>query len=191
MVDSNRLSGVTGFVGAFLLHELLSSTKAHVHCLIRASSNDMATKRLQDTLKSYYLDERCDLSRVTAFSGDCSAPLFGLFQDDYNDLSAHVSTIYHAAAEVNHVLPYSSLRKSNVVATHEVLKFAAHGSKKVLNFVSTLGTVVSVDAQLDPEMVNRLGGYNATKLVSERLLMRARARGFVVNIFRPGNLRIW
>ncbi len=29
------LTGATGFLGAFLLHELLSTTEATVHCLVR------------------------------------------------------------------------------------------------------------------------------------------------------------
>lgn len=154
--------------------------------MIRAPSNEAAASRLQESWRKYYLEGLGDISRVTVLAGDCSKPLFGLSQSDYDYLSTQVSTIYHSAAEVNHVLPYSSLRKSNVVATYEILKFAAYGTNKNLNYVSTLGAVVFGDMQLDTVMMNRLGGYNTTKIVSEQILMRARANGFRVNIFRPG-----
>lgn len=167
------------------MRELLSSTKAHVYCLVRAQSNEAAAQRLQEALKKFYLE--VDLSRVTTFAGDCSKPQFGLFTDDYEDLSARIAMIYHSAAEVNHALPYSSLRTSNVVATQEVLKFAA-SSNKTLNYVSTIGTIEFNNSrvQLEPGMVARLGGYNTTKIVSEQILTRARANGIFINIFRPG-----
>ena len=38
------LTGATGFLGAFLLHDLLNQTKGQVHCLIRCSDEDQGRK---------------------------------------------------------------------------------------------------------------------------------------------------
>jgi thioester reductase-like protein len=43
------LTGATGFVGAFLLYELLQRTQAKIHCLVRANNPDEGLKRLQNT----------------------------------------------------------------------------------------------------------------------------------------------
>ena len=89
------------------------------------------------------------------------------------------------------MLPYRSVRKSNVLATFEVLKFAALVPNKKINYISTLGAVVAEGAmQLDPELVNRIGGYNTSIIVSELILTQARTKGFIANIFRPGTIKV-
>ena len=46
------LTGATGFLGAFLLRELLERTEADIHCLVRAGSADEGRTRLRQTLQS-------------------------------------------------------------------------------------------------------------------------------------------
>ena len=60
------LTGATGFLGAFVLRELLDRTRAHVHCLVRAATMEDGKARLRQTLQSYSL---WDGSRVQNRSG--------------------------------------------------------------------------------------------------------------------------
>ncbi|MEL7028001.1 MAG: SDR family oxidoreductase, partial [Pseudomonadota bacterium] len=45
------LTGATGFLGAYLMLELARSTRAQIHCLVRAGSVEEGRARLIDNLK--------------------------------------------------------------------------------------------------------------------------------------------
>jgi hypothetical protein len=47
------LTGATGFLGAFLLQELLQQTQAEIYCLVRATDNNSAWIKLQKNLEYY------------------------------------------------------------------------------------------------------------------------------------------
>src|SRR5262249_61112978 len=49
------LTGATGFLGVYLLDELLHKTEATVYCLVRASDADAAKQRLVHHLQAYFL----------------------------------------------------------------------------------------------------------------------------------------
>src|ERR687893_837931 len=49
------LTGATGFLGAFLLHGLLSSTNARIHCLVRPRGEAGGMEAIETNLRSYGL----------------------------------------------------------------------------------------------------------------------------------------
>ena len=49
--ESVFLTGATGLLGAYLLDELITRTRACVHCLVRAADEASAWRRLVDHLK--------------------------------------------------------------------------------------------------------------------------------------------
>lgn len=51
------LTGATGFLGTFLLYELLRQTRSDVYCLVRATSLEEGRARIQSSLKRYRLWE--------------------------------------------------------------------------------------------------------------------------------------
>ncbi|HEY1015785.1 MAG TPA: amino acid adenylation domain-containing protein, partial [Herpetosiphonaceae bacterium] len=58
------LTGATGFLGAYLLVELLAQTDAAVHCLVRADSPEAARERIMQNLARYGLAERAEPARI-------------------------------------------------------------------------------------------------------------------------------
>jgi malonyl CoA-acyl carrier protein transacylase len=51
------LTGATGFLGAFLLKELLEQTDAVVYCLVRAADTEKGLAKIQNNLKSYFFQK--------------------------------------------------------------------------------------------------------------------------------------
>lgn len=51
MPENIFLTGGTGFLGVFLLYELLEQTNANIYCLVRASTKIDGKQRLQQSLK--------------------------------------------------------------------------------------------------------------------------------------------
>src|SRR6185369_16546869 len=133
------LTGATGFLGAFLLRELLDRTTAEVHCLVRAKSVEAGRVRLRQTLQTYSLWHDGLEGRIVPVPGDLGEPRLGVSAAVSADLAATIDVIYHSGAFVNWILPYERLKPANVVGTEEILRLATRVRIKPVHFVSSLG----------------------------------------------------
>jgi amino acid adenylation domain-containing protein/thioester reductase-like protein len=187
------VTGVTGFVGAQLAHDLLRRTDATLHCLVRATDPVSARRRLMENLQRYRLWTPEAADRLVAVPADIARPLLGLSEAVYHRLATEVDGVVHAAAMVNFVLPYASHRADNVVGTVEILRFAvAQGRTKPVHFVSTLGVLPPDEGPRLAEgplpQVLPKSGYSQSKWVSEELVRIAGERGLPVAIYRLGEV---
>ena len=193
------VTGTTGFLGAFLLDELLRAAgpDTRFFCLARdrGSGQGGSTNRVLDTLKFYGLAGQSAGQRIVPVSGDLTLPSMGLDNNEYRRLAEEVDLIFHCAASVNYAYPYSAAKPHTVGGTLEVLKFACTGVTKPVQYISSNGVFPGGDdnpylenSDID-SFVNRMeGGYNQAKWVAERLVWQAVSRGLPVCIFRPGNI---
>ncbi len=192
------LTGATGFLGAFLLDELLRATSEHVrvHCLTRvASGAHDGMARIIDNLKHYDLWRESYASRIVPVEGDLSQKHLGLDADDFDRLAKDIDFIFHAAAFVNYVYPYSILKPHTVEGTQEVLRLAFRSVRKPVYYISTNGVfptgapgVYREDQDIDAFADHLTTGYAQTKWVAEKLVWQAASRGLPVCVFRPGNI---
>jgi thioester reductase-like protein len=108
-------------------------------------------------------------------------------------LARSIDAVFHAAAEVDWMKPYTGLRGPNVNGVLEVLRFCSLDRVKRLIHVSTLGVfpanadipvVVGEEEFLgSPELLPL--SYSRSKWVGEALVRGARARGLPAIICRP------
>jgi amino acid adenylation domain-containing protein/thioester reductase-like protein len=196
-MDRVLLTGATGFLGAFLLDELLRQTDADVMCLVRARDADEGRERLCGNLRRYGLTPSYSLDRVIPIVGDLEKPLLGLSAAEFEQLARATDVIYHNGAVVNLLYPYSLLRAANVGGTREVLRLAAQSRPKPVHFVSTFSVQAAendrsrpIVTELDPlpPCESLSGGYARSKWVGEQLIRQARARGLPVSVYRPGHI---
>ena len=193
--NSILLTGATGFLGAFILVELLQQTTADIYCLIRADDINLARQKLKNSLESYFLVEKVDFKRIVIILGDLAKPRFNLSPEKYQELAVKIDTIYHNGALVHHASPYSLLKTTNVLGTKEILRLACQQKIKPVHFISTISvfninnlsqvTVIREKdniEQFDPP----LGGYSQSKWVAEKLVSIAGDRGLPVKIYRLG-----
>src|SRR5687767_2971157 len=96
------LTGGTGFVGRFLLAELLRESRAKIYCLVRAKSQREAAVRLQETLLRWELWGHGS-ERLVAVAGDLRLPRLGIEQKIFDTLVDEVDVIYHCATSMNHL----------------------------------------------------------------------------------------
>ncbi|UQI46233.1 amino acid adenylation domain-containing protein [Streptomyces sp. HU2014] len=188
------LTGASGFVGVFLLHRLLRSTTARVHCPVRATSLAHAEQRVRTALTRYglHLDE-ADRRRVECFPGDLTQPGLGLDAGHSAELARRLDLIVHNGARVNFLYPYEQLRPANVDGTREIIRIAAPRRVPV-HFVSTVAVVAGfgtagvreVDEDLPLAHADGLTmGYAESKWVAEGVLRRAAEQGLPVAVYRP------
>lgn len=187
------LTGATGFLGAFLLYELLQCTSANIYCLVRAPTAEEGKERILRNLRSYLLWHEELSPRIIPVVGDLSEPLLGLSTSQFRTLADTIELIYHNGASVKWIYPYENLKPANVLGTQEVLRLACLGQVKPVHFVSTLAVfpllsnsqtrVYHEEASLYHDGV-LYGGYTQSKWVAENLVTIARSRGIPVCIYR-------
>lgn len=193
------LTGATGFLGAFLLHELLQQTQADIYCLVRCAHRSEGLTRLRATFSKYSLPATDFARRVIPVPGYLDQPRFGLSAVQFARLADKIDTIYHVGAMVNFVKPYSALAATNIQGTYEILRLASQGKLKPVNHVSTVGVFGATayftglptvyendDLDISRDFLCWDDGYAQTKWTAEKLLLAARAQGMPITVFRPG-----
>jgi amino acid adenylation domain-containing protein/thioester reductase-like protein len=194
------LTGATGYLGAFLLADLLESTSARILCLVRfddPSQDDSSSgvARIRKNLLDLGLWHDSILDRIEAVPGNLAQKRLGLAPDTYKELVASVQVIVHAGATVNLVYPYAALQAANVGGTREILRLASQ-SGATLQYVSTNGVLPpSKDAWTESSLIavqdvpeKLVDGYGQTKYVAEELVHEASRREMPVRILRAGTI---
>jgi thioester reductase-like protein len=182
------LTGATGFIGAFLLRELLDATTATIHCLVRGDAS-----RVCANLERYDCLRDGDVDRIRVVVADLTKASLGLDDGTWQSLAASIDVIIHGGAEVDWVRGYESLRATNVVGTRELLRLACGGAPKAFHFLSSTSVCHStsgprvVDERTDvlAGLTGLRLGYAQSKCVAEALVREAGARGLPVTIIRP------
>ena len=197
--SSILVTGATGFLGAFLLDELLRCTGQDVkfYCLVRGKGpqEGQPNNRVLDTLRFYGLPGQALQDRIVPVTGDLTQSQLGLGDEEYRRLSEDIDLIFHCAASVNYVYTYSAIKPHTVDGTVEVVKFACRAKTKPIQYISSNGIFPGGDAtpylensEIDGFADRMEGGYNQAKWVAERIVWSAVSRGLPVCIYRPGNI---
>jgi amino acid adenylation domain-containing protein/thioester reductase-like protein len=190
------LTGATGFVGRFLLEELLRTTQATIYCVVRAKSDEQAGERIRRTLEKWDLWRSEYAPRIIALAGDLCADRLGVNEVTWDSLTADVDCIYHCATSMNHLETYDMAKPANVGSAKTLLGLATCGRPKLINYISTLDVFspVGVDSirtvdehtPIDHEKHSKSSGYAASKWVGEKIFLSAQERGIPCNVFRLG-----
>ncbi|GAA5943971.1 L-aminoadipate-semialdehyde dehydrogenase [Sporobolomyces koalae] len=205
------LTGATGFLGAFILRDLLDPARrggqvAKVICHVRAATLEKGMSRLRESGegRGAWDEEWVASGRLEVVTGDLEGDRLGMTEAEWDRLAKEVDAIVHNGAIVHWVYPYKQLRAANVLATLAVIELAALVRPKALTFVSSTAAIekahyvrladsivqqgglgVSEADSLDAGKAGLKGGYGQSKWVSERLILEAGRRGLAGSIVRP------
>jgi L-aminoadipate-semialdehyde dehydrogenase len=198
------LTGATGFLGAYILRDLLSRP-GKVTALVRAKDIDSALGRVRQTCQAYGIWEDNWDNRLETLTGDLEKPDFGLSPDTWNKLADSVDVVIHNGALVHWVLPYSRLRGPNVSSTMTALAMCAVGKPKQFGLVSSTSvldadyfvklseTSLAQGGHGVPEADDLEGarkslgtGYGQSKWAAEYLTREAGKKGLSGCVIRPG-----
>ena len=193
------LTGGTGFLGSYLLRDILNMGDSHVYLIVRGKDEREASNRLIKKLGYYFGADFFDRvkDRISIIVGNVTEPRLGMPQKVFDELVSKIDCIVNSAANVKHYGNYSQFYDINVELVKRLIEFALTGRKKALHQLSTVGVSAgSVKDQpllLYTEYDYDVGQvvenhYVNTKVEAEKLILTARQEGLAANIYRIGDI---
>ncbi|KAM4055762.1 AMP-binding enzyme [Hirsutella rhossiliensis] len=194
------ITGSTGFVGAFMLADLLRMPHVRqIGCLVRATNETAGMERLKAGMAKYNLWEESFAYKLLAIPGLLEDEYLGMGRNRFEEVASWASVVFHLGARVNYTQPYSLHRAANTLGTLNVVRFACTGRVKAVHYVSSIScfgptgfvtgaTTVKEDESLLPHLVALPydHGYAQSQWVAEQLMRRLMDRGFPIVVYRPG-----
>ncbi|WP_250292783.1 non-ribosomal peptide synthetase [Streptomyces atroolivaceus] len=191
------LTGASGFLGAFLLRDLIETTGGPVDCLVRAEDELRGAHRLRENLQRYGLWRPRYADLIRPVPGDLAAPGLGLSPEHRTALVRRLGPVVHNGARVNFAAAYGDLRAPNVAGTEELLRLLADSASPGMHHVSTTSVYAPVPGTDSVTVTESTptgpasglpDGYAQSKWVAEQLVGLARGRGLPVTVYRPGRI---
>ncbi|CAI6063202.1 unnamed protein product [Clonostachys chloroleuca] len=177
------LTGASGFLGAHILHLLLSKGPKvdAVYLLVRAKTPEDAYQRVSRVLTGYGLIDLHQTShtksRVVCLPCDLSDGAIGFSTQHLDDFSKASTTFIHTAWTVNFNLRLPSF-EDQVSGTQQLIQFAIKSSAKFV-FISSIAAVgcsashlIREDVSEDPADASPMG-YSESKWVAEQVCAAA------------------
>lgn len=189
------VTGASGVVGGALVPVLLQQPATRVLVLLRPRGEQTVAARLEQ-LKNFWRNHYPGLppsaldQRLTALTGDISAPGLGLSSEDTAEVIAHCTHLVHCAASVRLNQPLPAARAAAVAPTAAVIALARRCTRLCkVEFVSTVGVGGRWGAALPERWLHETrvfhNTYEQAKAEAEALIEAAIAQGLPASVHRP------
>jgi long-chain acyl-CoA synthetase len=188
------ITGSTGFVGRYILKELLvKGTNDNIVLLVRNDKKKgiPASSRVDKMLRSLLSGDRYEkaLKQIRVVEGDIINKDFGLQKTIYKELCESIHVIYHCAATIRFDLTVEKTKEINVNSTYNILEFSkecqAAGCFKRLNHISTAYVSGIKSKKTDNFQKEFINSYESSKDEAEKLVIEYSKKILPVTIYRP------
>jgi thioester reductase-like protein len=174
------VTGATGFIGRFLIAELLENREGTIYCLVRSGSLDKL-----DALK----DRLGDDERIVPVVGDLGRSRLGVDDAEIEHLSGHIDHFFHLAAIYDLTVDADTQRAANVEGTRHALQLAEAVQAKHFHQMSSIAAAglykgVFTEDMFDEAQDVEHNPYYLTKHESERVVRTESKVPW--RIYRPG-----
>ena len=195
------LTGASGSLGAHVAAQLASREDIdEVCCLVRASSNESARRRVIRSMQERAVYHSLSLQarrKITCFKSNISENKLGLTREVYDCLCQKTTTLIHCAWSVNFNKSLSSFEDC-ISGAHNLIELCLMVQRPrpaSFNFCSSVSTVAATPGENVPEALPESFacaqgmGYAQSKLVTENLVARAAVEtGMQARVLRVGQI---
>lgn len=161
------LTGVTGFLGAHILDELMKQEKGKIYCLVRTKNNvnieDRVKKKLHFFFGSKY-DEELG-KRIILVKGNMENSNIIDNKEEYEMIKKDITTVINSAANVKHFGRVERFKRINVYAVENLIKFCVKNKKRLIH-ISTLSVSGNIleTGQIQQDNIDPNTIYNENNL---------------------------
>jgi hypothetical protein len=192
------LTGSTGSLGTYLLHELLrDQSVSKIYCLNRSS--DAASRQLKSLQEKGLSRFEHFPRRVKFLQAKFGSERLGLTEKEYEILLQEVDTVIHNAWKVNFNHQVEAFEEPHIQGVRRLVDFSIASEKTAhIHFVSSISTIEGYSAERGPSIPETIftdptvalrQGYGESKHISERICATASARrGVPTSIHRVGQI---
>ncbi|RAP24670.1 Malonyl CoA-acyl carrier protein transacylase [Brevibacillus laterosporus] len=192
------LTGATGFLGAYILKELLQIPSVSIYCLVRKTEQTSIDKKLAEKMVFYFgkgiLSQM--KGRVFTIEGDLGSKNLGVDSLIWDSLVGKFNSVIHCGGEVRHYGDREYFHKVNLDSTNELLQLSKK-MKARFHYISTLSVVghsihdpeefMFYETDFDRgQTIENV--YVESKFLSEKSVRKAIEEGLDATIYRVGNL---
>ena len=178
------VTGATGFIGRFLLAELLDHREGKIYCLTRAGSLDKL-----DALKERLGDD----DRIVPVIGELTKPRLAVDDTEIERLNGQVDHFFHLAAIYDLTADADTQYRANVEGTRHALQLAEAVGAKHFHQMSSIAAAGLYNGVFTEDMFDEAqdvehNAYYLTKHESERVVWEqdpAQCTGDALRDLRP------
>jgi len=184
------LTGATGFLGQYILRELVKQKSVErVICI---------AVRNADQRQNGILSSNTPNEKVIVYGGDLQSARFGLDEETISEVFQKADVVIHNGADVSHLKTYASLRASNLHSTQELVRRCLPRAIPI-HYVSTTGVSMyakwaddvfpETSVMSSPPPKDGLHGYVSSKWASEVYLEKIyESYRLPIYIHRPSSI---
>jgi len=158
------VTGATGFIGRYLVEELLDHREGPIYVLVRAGS----LARMEAMIRGW------DTDRVVPVVGDLGAPALGVDEDTVAKLRGSVDHFFHLAAIYDMTADDATNQALNVDGTRHAVELAAALDAGCFHQVSSVAAAGEFRGRFDETMFDEgqhlPSPYHRTKFESEKVV---------------------
>ncbi|WP_141444354.1 non-ribosomal peptide synthetase [Bacillus cereus] len=192
------LTGVTGFLGAHILEQLLILPNIRIYCLARSQHGESVEQRVMEKMKFYFDEAMLEQMkhRVQVIEGDLSEKHVGLTEEMKKTLLRHIDTIIHCGGDVRHYGDRDHFQKVNVESTRYLLQMSKKAGAR-FHYISTVSiaghrpddSASFLFSEQDFDRGQQVENvYVESKFLAEKLVREAMTEGVSATVYRVGNL---
>ncbi len=133
------LTGVTGFLGAHILEQLIKLEVEKIYCLIRKKNGILPDERLRLTLEHYFGNKynKYIQNRIIVIEEDANKVNMPLNMEEYESVAPNISVVINSAAYVKHFGNKEIFEKVNVEGVNNLIEYCKKYGKRLIQ-ISTI-----------------------------------------------------
>lgn len=155
------VTGATGFIGRFVVEELLKQPNAVVHALVRKGS--------EHKLERIRLDLGASEKQLRILSGDLTQPYLGINPQDMVSLQGKIHHLYHLGAIYDLGADAETQKKANVDGTRHALQAASSLGVECFQHASSIAVAGTYPGRFTETMFTEGTGFDNPYFLTKHL----------------------